>query len=127
VIVRTWRAIAADQKVVDVYAAHLKRNTFCEMMALDGHVGASLSVKPLDGRFEVLVMSYWESFDAIRRFMGDKVQDLHDAVVKPSTQKLLSSYDPKVEYFEILVATGPIVESTADPLPCQKDGQSTIT
>jgi len=127
VIVRTWRAIAADQKVVDTYAAHLKRSTFREMMALDGHVGASLSVKPLGEQFEVLVMSYWRDYDAIRRFSGDKVSDLHDAVVKPSTQKLLSSYDPKVEYFEILVATGSTVESTAEPQPRQMGGQSTTT
>ena len=29
-----------------------------------------------------------------------------DAVVKPSTQKLLKSFDLKVEYFETVVATG---------------------
>ena len=109
-IVRTWRAIAANQEVVDTYASHLKRNTFREMQELDGHVGASVSVKPAGEQFEVLVMSYWDDMDAVRRFAGDKVTDLHDAVVKTSTQKLLASYDPKVEYFEILVATGATVE-----------------
>ena len=32
--------------------------------------------------------------------------DFDDAVVKPSTQRLLKSFDLKVEYFETLVATG---------------------
>lgn len=111
-IVRTWRAIAASQDVVDTYAAHLRRNTFREMRELHGHVGASLSVKPVGGKFEVLVMSYWDDMNAVRRFSGDKVSDLSEAVVKPSTQKLLDSYDPKVEYFEILVATGTAIENS---------------
>ena len=29
-----------------------------------------------------------------------------DAVVKPSTQKLLESYDAKVEYFEVCAVSG---------------------
>lgn len=110
-IVRTWRAIAASQEVVDIYAAHLRRNTFREMRELRGHVGASLSVKPTDEKFEVLVMSYWDDMDAVQRFSGDKVSDLSEAVVKPSTQKLLDSYDTKVEYFEIVVATGATIEN----------------
>lgn len=32
--------------------------------------------------------------------------DFDDAVVKPSTQKLLRSFDLKVEYFETVVSTG---------------------
>jgi hypothetical protein len=32
--------------------------------------------------------------------------DFDDAVVKPSTQKLLQSFDLKVEFFETLVSTG---------------------
>ena len=37
--------------------------------------------------------------------------DFDDAVVKPSTQKLLKSFDQKVEYFETVVTTG-ILAST---------------
>lgn len=36
--------------------------------------------------------------------------DFDDAVVKPSTQKLLKSFDMKVEYFETVVATGNLAD-----------------
>jgi hypothetical protein len=104
-IIRSWRAIAGSQDVVDQYTAHLERSTFKEMAALEGNLGASLSKKPIDdGRFELLYLSYWKDMDAVRRFATTGTID--DAIVKPSTQKLLESYDPKVEYFEVSGGTG---------------------
>jgi hypothetical protein len=104
-IIRSWRAIAGSQQVVDQYTAHLERSTFKEMAALEGNLGACLSAKPIaGGRFELLYLSYWKDMEAVKRFATTGVLD--DAIVKPSTQKLLESYDPKVEYFEVSGGTG---------------------
>src|SRR5215467_9748902 len=102
-VIRSWRAIAASQRVVDQYTSHLERTTFKEMARLDGHLGASLSKKPIGDRFELLVLSYWRDMEAVQRFAKGAIDD---AVVKPSTQKLLESYDTKVEYFEVCGASG---------------------
>ncbi len=102
-IIRSWRAIAPTQQVVDDYAAHLERSTFKEMAELPGFISASLSKKLLVDNYELLVMSVWESMDAVKQFSRGT---LEDAVVKPQTQKVLESYDPKVEYFEVLVGPG---------------------
>jgi heme-degrading monooxygenase HmoA len=110
-IIRTWRAIAANQQVVDTYGAHLARNTFQEMKKLDGHIGASMSAKPIGEKFEILFMSYWQDMDAVRRFA--RREDIYEAVVKESTQKLLDSFDPKVEYFDVQVSSGSILEQAA--------------
>ena len=102
-IIRSWRAIASSQRVVDEYASHLERTTFKEMGQLDGNLGASLSKKPIGDKFELLVLSYWRDMDAVKQFAKGAIDD---AVVKPSTQKLLESYDAKVEYFEVCAASG---------------------
>lgn len=52
---------------------------------------------------ELVVMSFWEDMSSAGHFMKG---EFDDAVVKPSTQKLLQSFDLKVEYFETLVSTG---------------------
>src|SRR5215204_5062537 len=96
-IIRSWRAVAASEEVVKHYAAHLEQSTFKEMAQLPGHIGACLSSKRDGDRFVVWVLSYWADIDAVRRFSHGFSDD---AVVTPRTQKLLESFDLKVEHFE---------------------------
>jgi len=49
------------------------------------------------------VSSFWTDLESAGHF---EQGDFDDAVVKPSTQKLLKSFDLKVEYFDTVVATG---------------------
>lgn len=102
-IIRWWRAVAGAQAVLDQYADHLERTTFREMAELPGHLGASLAVKVNGTDYELVVTSLWSDLASAAHFEQGAFDD---AVVKPGTQKLLKSFDLKVEYFETLVATG---------------------
>lgn len=102
-IIRWWRAVAGTDEVLRQYADHLERTTFVEMAQLPGHLGASLAVKVKGTDNELVVTSLWSDLDSAGHFEKGAFDD---AVVKPSTQKLLKSFDLKVEYFETLVATG---------------------
>jgi len=102
-IIRFWRAVAGSTEVLDAYADHLRRTTFVEMADLPGHLGATLARKVRGSDNELVVMSFWEDMDSTAHFIKG---GFDDAVVKPSTQKLLKSFDLKVEYFETLVSTG---------------------
>ena len=102
-IIRFWRAVAGSDEVVDAYADHLRRTTFVEMAQLPGHLGATLARKVRAKDYELVVVSFWEDLASAGHFQKG---DFDDAVVKPSTQKLLKSFDLKVEYFETLVSTG---------------------
>nr|WP_319949339.1 hypothetical protein [uncultured Shimia sp.] len=102
-IIRWWRAVAGSNTVLEQYADHLERTTFAEMAALPGHLGASLAVKANSEDNELVVTSLWADLDAAGHFEQGAFDD---AVVKPSTQKLLKSFDLKVEYFETVVTTG---------------------
>lgn len=102
-IIRWWRAVAGSKDVLDQYAEHLGRTTFVEMAELPGHLGATLAVKVRGTDNELVVASFWSDLESSAHFEG---QAFDDAVVKPSTQKLLQSFDLKVEYFETVVTTG---------------------
>lgn len=102
-IIRMWRAVAGTEQVLETYADYLRSTTFAEMAELPGHLGATLTRKVGDDEFAIMVMSFWEDFEASGQFEG-RTQE--DAVVKESTQKLLQSFDLKVEYFEPIVSTG---------------------
>ncbi|WP_444966553.1 hypothetical protein [Roseovarius pacificus] len=102
-IIRWWRAVAGSQAVLDQYADHLERTTFREMAELPGHLGASLAVKVNGADYELVVTSLWSDLTSAGHFEQGAFDD---AVVKPSTQKLLKSFDLKVEYFKTLVTTG---------------------
>jgi heme-degrading monooxygenase HmoA len=99
-IIRAWRAVAGSDEVLAAYADHLRKTTFVEMAELPGHLGATLArkVKGIDN--ELIVMSFWEDMASAGHFMKGTFDD---AVVKPGTQKLLKSFDLKVEYFETVV------------------------
>jgi len=102
-IIRWWKAVAGSDEVLKDYADHLKRTTFVEMAELPGHLGATLAVKVNSDENELVVSSFWENLNSAGHF---EKGSFDDAVVKPSTQKLLKSFDLKVEYFETVVATG---------------------
>lgn len=107
-IIRWWRAVAGSEEVLRQYAEHLERTTFVEMAELPGHLGASLAVKVKGEDQELVVMSLWSDLASAGHFEKGAFDD---AVVKPSTQKLLKSFDLKVEYFETVIATGKLADS----------------
>ncbi|WP_421981824.1 hypothetical protein [Roseibium sp.] len=107
-IIRWWRAVAGSEEVLRQYADHLERTTFVEMAELPGHLGASLAVKVKGEDQELVVMSLWSDLASAGHFEKGAFDD---AVVKPSTQKLLKSFDLKVAYFETVVATGKLADS----------------
>ena len=102
-IIRWWSATAGSKEVLDVYAKHLETTTFVEMAELPGHLGATLAVKVGSEEYSIVVSSLWEDLDSAGHFEKGAFDD---AVVKLSTQKLLKSYELKVEYFETVVTTG---------------------
>ena len=113
-IIRFWRAVAGSDAVLDAYADHLRKTTFVEMAELPGHLGATLARKVRGTDNELVVASFWEDMASAAHFQQG---DFDDAVVKPSTRKLLQSFDLKVEYFETLVSTGVVGGHDVTPTP----------
>ena len=66
-------------------------------------LGATLARKVRGSENELVVISLWADMTAAAHFIKGQFDD---AVVKPGTQKLLKSFDVKVEFFETLISTG---------------------
>jgi heme-degrading monooxygenase HmoA len=74
------------------------------LKAIPGQRGALLLSRG-DGRdAELIVLTFWESMDAIRAFAGTEATT---AVVAPEARAVLDDYDREVRILEVLVDARP--------------------
>ncbi|HSB00685.1 MAG TPA: antibiotic biosynthesis monooxygenase [Anaerolineales bacterium] len=98
-IARMWRGYALPEKADD-YARHLQMSVLPELRQIDGFQGVKLMRQDSPEDVEFIVLTFWESMDAIRRFAGD---DPEVAVVAPAAQALFRKYDSTVRHFEVVL------------------------
>jgi heme-degrading monooxygenase HmoA len=109
-IARMWQGLSTA-KNADSYTRHLSESVFPRLRSIVGYQGAYLLRRDLDGRANFLVLTMWESMQAVRRFAGDAPET---AVVEPEARAVLSEFDPTVKHYEVVLSTGlPVVP----PLP----------
>ena len=99
-IARTWRGEAAPDKA-DAYYRHVTGTVFPEVARLPGHRGGYVLRREAGGAVEFLVVTLWDSMDAVRAFAG---ADPEIAVVEPAARAVLSSYDERVRHYEVVHA-----------------------
>jgi heme-degrading monooxygenase HmoA len=104
-IARTWRGQAAPEKA-DAYYRHVTGTVFPEVARLPGHRGGYVLRRDVregaaDGTVEFLVVTLWDSMDAVRAFAG---ADPDVAVVEPAAQAVLSGYDGFARHYEVVHA-----------------------
>ena len=97
-IARTWAGAtrAAD---ADTYLEYLHRTGLAEYRNTPGNRGV-LALRRVSGdRAEFLLLTLWESEDAIRRFAGD---DIGRAVFYPEDERFLVARDERVNHYEVV-------------------------
>ena len=97
-ISRHWRGIAKPEKTED-YIHHLRKDTFPELARIEGFIKASILRRPIREGTEFLIVTTWQSIEAIRKFAGESAST---AVVSPSVQAMMVEYDREVAHYEIL-------------------------
>ena len=100
-IARTWRG-ATGAKDSAAYLAYLHRTGFSEYRKTDGNIGVLALRRIVDEKAEFLLVSLWDSEDAIRRFAGD---DIEKAVFYPEDDRFLVDRDNHVTHFEVVFTT----------------------
>jgi mannose-6-phosphate isomerase-like protein (cupin superfamily) len=98
VIARRWRGWAADTANADAYVAHFERSVRPGLEGMDGFMGATLERVEDDGRIEIVVVTSWDSMDAVRAFAGE---DVEAAVVEPEARAALEDFDARVRHIEL--------------------------
>jgi heme-degrading monooxygenase HmoA len=97
-VIREWRGRASAAKR-DTYPEHFRAEVLPALHALPGFVGATLSERLVDGEIEFLVLTRWESIDAIKAFAGDAIEK---AVVEPGGVAALIDYDATVQHYGVI-------------------------
>jgi heme-degrading monooxygenase HmoA len=97
-IIREWRGRARHSQA-DAYPKHFRERVISELRHVRGFIGAQLGRRAVDGQLEFLVLTQWQSMDAIRAFAG---ADVGKAVVEPSAAAALVEFDDRVRHYEVL-------------------------
>jgi heme-degrading monooxygenase HmoA len=98
-IIREWRGRASPSRA-DAYPEHFNDEVVPELRQIPGFIGAQLSRRQLDDKIEFLVLTRWQSMDAVRGFAGT---DVEKAVVEPGAAAALVEFDTTVRHYEALV------------------------
>jgi heme-degrading monooxygenase HmoA len=97
-IARTWRGSVREEDR-DAYLAYLHETGLHEYNSTPGNRGVLALCRTVDGRAEFLLLTLWESRDAIRAFAGD---DIDRAVFYPRDDEFLVDRDLHVNHYEVL-------------------------
>jgi heme-degrading monooxygenase HmoA len=94
-IVRSWRG-RTPQNRAESYARHFLYVVLPKLQSLSGFAGGTILRRAVGDETEFLVLTSWESMDAVKLFAGD-TPDV--AVVDDDARALLSTFDTTVDHW----------------------------
>jgi heme-degrading monooxygenase HmoA len=100
-IARTWRGATKAQDA-ETYLEYLHRTGFSEYRKTAGNRGVLGLRRTVKDRAEFLLISLWDSKEAIQRFAGD---DIEKAVFYPEDERFLIERDDHVSHYEVVFDT----------------------
>jgi hypothetical protein len=100
-IARQWKGVV-DPKRIEDYLSHLSTETFVSLKKLRGFKQAIVLRRNISEGVEVIVLTIWESLDAIKQFTGD---DISISIVPSKAQVMMKSFDEFATHFEISLQT----------------------
>jgi heme-degrading monooxygenase HmoA len=98
-VVRMWKARSTANRVDD-YINHATKIVFPRIHAIEGNRGEYLLRRNAKDGVELVVLTFWESMEAVRRFAG--TDDPSKAVVEPEARAVLTSFDEYVTHYEVI-------------------------
>jgi hypothetical protein len=106
-ISRLWRSVARSE-CAGAYIAHLQQETFPALRRLNGFKRATILNRPCELGVEFLIVTVWESEQAIVAFAG---ADAQAAVVPEKVRRMMVEFDGRAGHFDTIdCAGGQIVE-----------------
>lgn len=101
-IARLWHGAVPAAKA-DEYHAYLLRTGVPDYRGTVGNLGVHVLRRIERDRAHFLLLTFWESYDAIRAFAGD---DLSRARYYPEDEAYLLELEPFVTHYEVLSPPG---------------------
>ncbi len=100
-IARIWRGTVHPEKA-DRYVAYVEATGVRDYRATPGNLGVHILRNDLGDRTEIVTLTFWESWDAIRAFAGD---DPTIARYYPEDDGFLLDRPERVEHYEVPYST----------------------
>jgi heme-degrading monooxygenase HmoA len=97
-IARTWQG-ATKAEDADAYLEYLNQTGLLEYQRTEGNRGVLALRRIVDDRAEFLLVTLWESEEAIRRFAGDRPEK---AVFYPDDERFLIERGERVSHYEVV-------------------------
>lgn len=97
-IARRWTARAIGPEQADAYVSHFEDAVRPQLERTHGFLGATLERIQHERDLEIVVVTRWESREAIAAFAG---KDVDHAVVAPEARAVLSDFDDRVRHIEL--------------------------
>jgi heme-degrading monooxygenase HmoA len=99
-VVRSWRGYAALAEQ-EAYPRHLLHTVRPKLEQLPGFRGLYLLRHQHPEQVEFLVLTLWDSMEAVRRFAGPQPEL---AVVEPEARAALVRFDTVVRHYEVVAS-----------------------
>ena len=100
-IARKWIGETLESDA-DAYGTYLEETGINEIRTTKGNRDVWLLRRVHDGRAEFIVLSLWDSFEAIKAFAGP---DYEKARYYSEDQRFLLRLDPHVTHYEVLAGS----------------------
>jgi len=96
-IMRMWRGRVPAAKSDD-YLRFLHRTGFTDYQNTPGNLGGYGFRRTVGDEAEFVLVTFWESIDAIKRFAGDAYERAH---YYPEDKDFLLEFEPLVKHYEV--------------------------
>lgn len=97
VIARVWRGVTSKSKSAE-YLEYLKETGMKDYAGTPGNLGATILVRHVGKETEFVIISLWNSMDAIKKFAG---HDVERARYYPRDREFLLELEPKVKHYDL--------------------------
>jgi len=99
-IARIWKGVTEKSKA-DGFLDYMMKTGVKDFRVKKGNLGVFVLRCSGKKHVEFLMISLWDSMNAIRNFAGDEVDK---AVYYPNDDKFLVKLEPEVKHYEVLVS-----------------------
>lgn len=96
-IMRMWRGRVPAEKS-DAYLAFLHTSGFPDYRGTPGNLGGYAFRRTVNGEAEFVLVTFWDSIEAIKRFAGDNYDRAH---YYPEDADFLLDFEPTVKHYEV--------------------------
>ncbi len=97
-IARIWKGRTLATKA-DEYEKYLNASGVGKILATPGNLGVQMLRRTDGGKAEFVVISFWESIDAVKNFAGP---DYQKAVILERDREYLLEVEPRVFHYEVV-------------------------